>query len=297
MTSPGLIAFSPRFLLRAFHGWDEVFSCDGIVHLRKTSMALCRDLVLFQGAAVDEVDEFLRGSAARLRPSSEIRVHIAAPKGGLPSRVDWLGRSFLTADCQDRILHKWTFVIKVESDIDSVISRFAKSARGVCGKADREGYIIEIQDPLDSRFIDVFLEHFESMAAERGLRRPSRSLLENMNATGFLFGVEGYMPGRQRDSQIIVYKCPPYAYFMLAATGPAAKREFGQALHRAALRHLVELGIEYYDLGGVASIEPSDGIYRFKNSMGGQLYGPATEYIWRSAVFQAARRLKVALDG
>ena len=52
----------------------------------------------------------------------------------------------------------------------------------------------------------------------------------------------------------------------------------GQLLHWELIRALKDRGISRYDLGGVPSVDESDGIYQFKKGFGGQAWhsGPSS---------------------
>jgi hypothetical protein len=77
-----------------------------------------------------------------------------------------------------------------------------------------------------------------------------------------------------------VYTTGGKAFFMYGVNPSKENDGAGQYLHWRAILRLKEMGLDWYDLGGVAVKDARDGIYNFKSKFGAPLVSLGCE--WRS---------------
>ena len=80
-----------------------------------------------------------------------------------------------------------------------------------------------------------------------------------------------------------IYTTGSKAIFMYGVNPCKENDGAGQYLHWRAILRLKEMGLEWYDLGGVATQDANDGIFNFKSKFGAPLVSLGCE--WRSDSF------------
>jgi lipid II:glycine glycyltransferase (peptidoglycan interpeptide bridge formation enzyme) len=126
--------------------------------------------------------------------------------------------------------------------------------------------------------LDAFFSFYKPIVKRLGLQLPSRPLIEKMLRGDDLLCLAAVDSTGVSVITNLVYLCEPHAYFLYGASAPKVAGGIGQFLQWEAMRLLKERGYRWYDLGGVATTSPSDGIYAFKKALGGQYVDLGSEY-------------------
>jgi lipid II:glycine glycyltransferase (peptidoglycan interpeptide bridge formation enzyme) len=94
----------------------------------------------------------------------------------------------------------------------------------------------------------------------------------------------------------IVYLTDTHAYYLHGTHDPAARDPAGHLLHWETMKHVNGLGRRWYDFGIVPSLDPDDGLFKFKRSFGGEFLASGREYRhanrWMERGVEALRRLR-----
>ena len=171
-----------------------------------------------------------------------------------------------------------TFVIALNESEDTLFGRLTARDRTKCRQAVKRGARIEVLERPEEAALDGFFRLYGRMAKERGLERPASAPLVQAWEQGDLLFV------RCRDSAEadlitnLIYVHPPHAYFLLGARAEDVPAGAGHFTQWETIRHLKARRFRWYDLGLVRTLEPDDGIFRFKKSLGGRYVSFGQEY-------------------
>jgi hypothetical protein len=200
-----------------------------------------------------------------------------------------------------RVTHgRWfgvgTYVFDLSEGVDVMWGRMAPRERTKCRKAESEARVEWSQQPSEEA-LDAFLRMYRGMAREKGLERPERDMLLRMAQQGEL-AMARCRDSAQRDLVInLIYRRGGQAYFLFGVRSEGATGGAGHLAQWETVRHLKTAGCRFYDLGLVASRDSSDGLHRFKRSLGGSFVDFGAEFqrvprglavVYRA--FRAARR-------
>ena len=163
-------------------------------------------------------------------------------------------------------------------------------------KAREAGMRVEIEDHPAPNTVGEFVANFEEMARERGLRSPGRAAIQRMFDGGDLTLFRN-LAGEQSRSTAAIYRAGDKAIFMIGVGGDKRNDGAGQLLHFEIMRDLRARGLRWYDFGGVASTEETDGIFRFKKGFGGRFVSLGSEYLYRPLFVRTLVNIKKRIAG
>ena len=260
-----------------YYGWNVAEDRPGVRVLRKRYGMVTRSLVLLAGAGRGVAEDAVRKACDR-SPLSDVVIHdfdaiLADPPmlAGLP---------FYRASAAERLLNTATFVIDLMQDETALFGALSADYRRKIRKAESSGLVVEVHDRPDAGLLASFAAEYAVLAQDRGLAPVKTTVLEQMYAGG-----NALMLVARRGSKITnylhLYTTKDTALFMYGVNPARENDGAGQYLHWEAIRALRQRGFAWYDLGGVATVDPSNGIYSFKERFGGQLVmlGPEWRYV------------------
>lgn len=201
---------------------------------------------------------------------------------------EWLReRGFHPADDSERLLNTSTFVIDLTASTDNLLQAMSSDYRRKIRKAAARGISVRILRTPDKLSLRHFVDHLGALSRNRGFHAPDYQVLQAMYTRGraVLFVVEdksgtlGYLH---------VYLAGPTGMFMHGVMLEKNNGGAGQFLHWQIMLWLRDNGYRWYDLGGLASQNPEDGIFRFKAGFGGELTELGTEWVKGGAAYRAA---------
>lgn len=202
------------------------------------------------------------------------------------------------AEDAERMLNKYTFVIDLTQEVDKLWSNMNANSQRICKKATANGMSVEcVSSPADN-IVATFFQRYKTMASERSLVMPSRRAIGQMFKDGclrmFYAKTENTI-----HTMILVYSTASTSFFLYGVPGDKKNDGSGQFVHWQAIEYLKCAGQRWYDLGGVPDVGGSNGIYRFKMSLGGELVDLGPEYYYCPSALLVAkkiyRRLRTAL--
>lgn len=258
-----------------YYGWRVAEDMPGLRVLTKRRGLVNRTLVLLTSAGIDAVAAVVE-RASRKFGLGDIFVHDFDNVLADALRLGTLG--FRRATDAERLLNVATFVIDLTQDEHTLFEQMSSDYRRKIRKAEEAGFRVTLHDRPSPRLLADFSTAFATMAAERGLAAIDLRVLSQMyeGGNGLLLVVER---GDEVTNYLHLYSAGDTSMFMSGVNPSRENDGAGQLLHWRAIRELKERGFGWYDLGGVASLDAANGIYKFKQKFGGELVLLGSE--WR----------------
>jgi lipid II:glycine glycyltransferase (peptidoglycan interpeptide bridge formation enzyme) len=100
------------------------------------------------------------------------------------------------------------------------------------------------------------------------------------------------LAGNVARASAAVYRANDKAIWIIGVDGGKAKDGAGRILQFEIMRRLRSQNVRWYDLGGVASTDEGDGIYKFKKGFGGAFVSLGAEYFRRPPLVRALVRIR-----
>ena len=279
------IFFEPGWSHQKYYGWKSIASAEGFRVLVKRQGPVQRALVLASG--MDQPTLAKRINDLRLcNPLGEVVLH-DFDDAGQPSRL--IGdHNFQRADNDQRLLNIATFVVDLAADEASLLQAMTPDCRRTIRRATEQGIAVASETKPGDAQIAAFLATYKIMASERGLQMPGHDVLARMFANQDLVLVTARL-GEEILNSLMIYKAGDKALFLHGVGSDRRNPVSGPLIHWDAMRMLKAAGLRWYDLGGLATLDDSNGIYRFKKSLGGTLVHLGTEYLWRPPLVRLMR--------
>lgn len=259
----------PDWALTRYYGWRDVARRDDGALLERRVGPIRRRLLLLHGAPLGWVDEL----AARHRlisPLATLTVQdFAREVGDGPQRVG--GRALQAGD--GRWFGAGTFYYDLSESEPRLRARFPK---GKLNHAKKVGLDVDVDARPGDRAVDEVVSLYAALAADKGLPPLEPRQLRRMSDDGHAALVRGRIAGRTA-AVLWVYTLPKHGYFLHAVRAPDAPRGVADVLHWEAILHLKATGRAWYDLGLVPSTSPSDGLFTFKQRLGGEFCSSGLE--------------------
>lgn len=266
-----------------YFGWKE-FSCEpGLRILTKGHFPVTRYLFLLERAGREGLDRQVSRCLGKVG-LADIIVHdfddVLASGYGVGSSP------FRIAEQSERLLNVATFVIDLRRTDEELMARMSADYRRKIRKAASTDVEIEAYENPPQLLVDEFTDEFRRFAQERGLNAVDSQVLTSMYRDGNAILLVGRKSGKATNF-LHLYKAADAASFMYGVNLSKENDGVGQYLHFEAMRVLRSQGVSWYDMGGVASSDPSDGIYRFKEKFGGEYVSLGCEWRYTGKVASA----------
>lgn len=277
------IFLEPGWQHQRYLGWCEAArDADGVVLERKHG-PLVRRLVIAKAGAAD-----LAGKAARLRgPFCETVIHDLA--GSNANEITLARLGYRPLGKAQRLLNIATFVLDLAQDEAALLAAMSADTRRKLRKAETSGCRFEARSGQDEA--RAFASAFNRMALERALAPIDGALVARMIADGAARLFHASSPGGY-CGWLLAYLAGDKAIFLQGTATGKDNDGAGCLLQWGVMLALKRAGLRWYDMGGVAGADSSDGIFRFKKGFGGELFSLGAEWGRSGAVVRLARALK-----
>ena len=269
------VFFSPAWASEKYYDWRCIHEEPGVRIIRKAFGLFHKTLFMCQ--AVDDQRLSVLVNNRRFIGATGIEVihDFSRPPDETGLR---LGRRHFTYIQKDRMLNAGTFVINLHKDEEELFRNFEPNSRTKARRAAKFGVHVRISTHLRQEDIDSFFEFYRPLAARIGLNVPERKLVERMIRAGDMITASALASNSSVVAVNLIYLCPPYAVDAWGASGTNRINGAGHLLRWECTRWLKNRGLEWYDLGGVATTDPNDPIYGFKKTLGGRYVNLGSEY-------------------
>ena len=257
-------------------GWKLLRDVSGLRVSSVRRGPVTKVLVLSRSVALTDVSAALSQLRA-LGPLSILNFHdfSAVAPGQAPELG---GRQLRHATQAERCVNIDTFVFDLHMSQDTLWQRLQSNARRNIKKAESLGATVRFTRTPTVDQLDGFFAAYTRMAEPRRLPIPSRRDIERMFHDNAL--ILAHCADRDGHTLVtnLTYVTGDAAIFLHGASSNRSRGE-GQLVHWETTKHLQAEGLRWYDLGGIATRNPDDGIFRFKKSMGATLVPLGVEYL------------------
>ncbi|MFY9656538.1 MAG: peptidoglycan bridge formation glycyltransferase FemA/FemB family protein [Methylocystis sp.] len=240
-----------------------------------------RYLILLKKGGEAELQRFLEELGAGFR-LGDVTIHDFDEVLKHPLVI--AGLRFHLAAKHERLLNIATFAIDLAQDEDALLAAMNSDYRRKIRIATSRGVSVEAHDKPSPELRASFVAAFNTFARTRGMRPIVGEALGQMYAHGdamlFVARKRGAI-----SNYLHIYTKGAKAFFMYGVNPSKENDGAGQYLHWRAILRLKEMGLEWYDLGGVAMQDARDGIYNFKSKFGAPIVSLGCE--WRSDSLRA----------
>ena len=273
---------------QCFYGWRVIEQAKSFRVLGKRVGPLTRSLVLAREAESAEIRAAICKQISR-GLLHETVVHNFAVK---PEANEWfLAQGFRIGNESERLLNTATFVLDLKAPLETLLGNMTSDYRRKIRKAENRSVVVNaFREPSGAMFLE-FVDRLNALSREQNFSPIDPDVLLAMyaqkRAVMFVVEVEGITLG-----YLHVYLAGTTGMFMYGVSLEKHNDGAGQFLHWQIMNWLKDNGYCWYDLGGVASQEQLDGIYRFKAGFGGAFVELGSEWVRRGAGFQAALKLR-----
>lgn len=274
-----------------FYGWQVLLNTDFCRVLKKRQGPLTRSLVLLRTNRGDDGRLVIQEQAKR-GLFSETVVHDFSDT---TSDCEWYrSHGFHPADVSERMLNTATFIIDLENSDESLLQAMSADYRRKIRKATENGVSVRILPNPDFNLVIDFTKELRTFSKSKGFRATDLKVLQAMYDNGravlcILEGPNGIL------GYLHLYLAGPTGIFMYGILLEKHNNGSGQFLHWRIMLWLKENGYRWYDLGGIPSLNPEDGIFRFKAGFGGAVRQLGTEWVKRGVAYEAVLKIKHAL--
>ena len=271
------IFLSPEWAHQRYYGWAVAREVPGLRLLQRRRGPLTKNLLLLSKEGRDHVEPVLSGAVTQ-KQLNDIVIHDFDRVLG--ERPAVRGLRLRQAADQERLLNVATIVIDLTADEHRLSAGMSSNHRREIRRAEADGVQVEAYDQPTEMLLERFTAALGELARTRGFDTPKTDAIKRMFAAGDSLLL---VASRQHKdlAYVHLYTVQRLAYFMSGVTLSRANDGAGKLIHWYAMRHLKAHGYDWYDLGGVRSQRPDDGIYNFKRRFGGQFVSLGVE--WRHA--------------
>lgn len=282
MTGYRSIHLEPDCVHSAYYGWIDEWPDPGFRVLSRRSGPLERRLIVSDLAEQARARMLANEVRAAAGPFAEIVVH------DLKSVIDWPSQGFEKIGRDSRMLNVDTFVIDLARSEEDLHAAVSKRCQQMIRKAKSASIAVHAEaDPAASR-LEEFFAGCARMAERRLFKLPDIRALRTMFADGRarLFTAERNCAP---PNFVMTYHAGDKALFLYGFGDGKTNDGTGHLTQWEVIRTLKRMGVRWYDLGGLPSLDKQDGIYRFKSSFGGELVHLGGEYRFRTPLVRLGR--------
>jgi Acetyltransferase (GNAT) domain len=290
------IVFEEDFALTAFYGWREIFAGEDLRVLAYSKGPFRRCLVLSWGLDSKTLEQVVN-DAQLLDFRSEIIVqNFADPFDEMFHDYEFrliAGKWFRKANDSKRLLNRSTILLDLSIPESKLMEKFKSNTRNKIRRAQKNNVSVHLETDSEGT-IDKFLEFYEALIDRYKLGRPNKEIIRNMVKAKKLLCFVSLEYGEPTIVDLI-YVCERQAYYMFGASAERFETGTGQLLQWEIMRFLKAQGIRWYDLGGVRTADPTNGIFQFKVGFGGELVHWGEQLVYQPPIHRALHVIRPLL--
>lgn len=281
------IFLEPDWLHVRYLGWTDAWPQADLRVMSKRNGPIVRHLVVCD--LDDDRHVLALTEIARLQsPLSEVTVHDLRKSRRLADKLS--ARCFRELSA-DRMLNNHTAVIDLSADEDLLLAQMSADTRRILRKAEGEGITTRADAQDDPALLERFLAAYAAMAEERALARIDRAALEAQFRQGAARLAAAFSASGASASFALTYEAGAHAMYHHGVSDGPRDTTIGRVVQWVLIRELKWAGLRWYDLGGLPTPDPANGITRFKLGFGGKMVDLGKEYRGSGAIVAAARRV------
>jgi hypothetical protein len=268
-----------------YFGWGLDEDLPGLRVLRKRRPGLSRSLMLL-GKGGEAV---LAGAVARSFGRLGIADVVVHDFDEVLPDEPFIGeRRFHRASQAERLLNIATYAIDLELPEEALWQNLGPKSRNVIRKAE-DNHTKFVVDLSFNQFMAYFYKFYQKIAAKNALDVPKFRTLERMYENKDIILVCAFDGHDKPVLSNIVYVTQCKAFYMYGAGDAEVGAGVGQFAQWKSIFHLKRLGYSWYDLGGVKFQSSTDGVHKFKKSLGGSFHKVGSEFRYATFGFEFVR--------
>lgn len=267
-------------------GWSDGWRTPDLRVLTRRAGPVARTLII---SAEPDATLVIAEAGKRRALNAEVTVHDLA---GLPSVARALEAMAFAELDTGRMLNRYTSVIDLQHDEAALLEAMSADTRRELRMAERAAIDFIRDAQRDSALLDLFFATMDDLTRTRGLQGVDRveTARQFADGTARLYAVRA---GTDGTVFLQTYEAGDTAMYFRGATAGKAAHGSGRAIQWLAIQDMRARGLRWYDLGGLPSLDPKNGITRFKAGFGGAVIDLGPEFRWNGPVVQAAMRGRV----
>lgn len=266
--------------------WEDCWPHPALRIMSKRSAPIVRHIIVSELNPADW--PLLAGQiAARSGALAEVTVHDLTDSEELSSRLGGLG--FAELD-RERVLNRHTTVFDLTQSLESLFEKFNADTRRKVRLAEKQGVMFLDRAELDGELRRRFGDAYNAMAVERQLAGINEAQLNRMFASGHSRLAAACTPDRGSATFVMTFEADEIGFFYHGASDGPAAPALGRAVHWGLIKQLKVEGFGWYDFGGLPTLDPENGITRFKLGFGGEVINLGREYRRSGPGVRFARR-------
>lgn len=162
---------------------------------------------------------------------------------------------------------------------EQLFNRFSKSTKYEIRKADLNGILFHIEcEKINNDTIIDFINCYSEFMEKKGLKTLSKkTMYEKLNLyyRHGMLAISYAVMNKKRIAFTVHIFDKKYTRLLFATPGIleiGEKKQFGYAnkgLHYYVMKYFREVGVNYYDWGGISNLKELSGVTKFKESFGG----------------------------
>lgn len=266
-----------------FYGWQVESEGTGFRVLRKRTGPFTRNLVLLSEMGKPSFNKWLEG--CRGKSFRQITVHDFSSEDAGETRIGNV--LFVPCDASQRMLNIATSVIDLTPDSEAILGAMSSDYRRKVRKAESGGIDVSATTRPSDELCKEFVNCFNDFAAERRLQGVHETVLQQMYQAGCAVLLVATLPDGSKNF-LHVYMASRIGLFMHGVSTSKVNDGAGPFLHWKAMLWLKERGMNWYDLGGLPTTDPQNGLVRFKKGFGGHVVNLGSESRFTGKVFSIA---------
>jgi hypothetical protein len=286
------IFFEEDFALTAFYGWREILVGENFRVLTYSKGPFRRCLILSWGLESKALEQVVQ---ELLDFRSEIFVqNFAEPFGQMFHGSRQLncdfrliaGKRFRKANDSKRLLNRSTILVDLNLPEFKLMKNCRSNTRNKIRRAQKNNISIRLEAGSEA-IIDKLCEFYEPLINRFKLDRLNKMIIYNMVKANKLLCFASYDSNIEPSMINLIYVCGRQAYYMFGASAERFETGTGQLLQWEIMRSLKAQGVRWYDLGGVRTADPTNGIFLFKSGFGGELVHWGEQLVYQPPIHRA----------
>jgi hypothetical protein len=296
------IFFEKDFALTVFYGWREIFAGEDFRVLAYNKGPIRRCLILSWCLNSEALEQVVQ-DAQLLDFRSEVFVQNFADSfdemlhnwSQLTYEFRWIaGKKFRKASDSERLLNRSTVLLDLNLQESELMKSFMPNTRNKIRRAQKNNVSVRIESGSKG-VIDKFYLFYEPLINKFKLHRPNKQMIYNMIEAKRLICFAAYEDNNEPTMIDLIYICGSQAYYMFGASAENFETGTGQLLQWEIMRFLKARGFRWYDLGGVQTADPTNGIFQFKKGFGGELVHWGEQLVYQPPLHRALHVIRSKL--
>jgi hypothetical protein len=204
---------------------------------------------------------------------------------------------FRRAKDSERLLNVATFVIDLLQEESAIFAGMSSECRRRIRRAQEAGVIVEAHPCPAPELRNAFSSALSSFAVDYGLKLVDAAAIDRMYDSGDAILYVARNKGIVTN-YLFVYTAGGIGYTMYGLNlmkgnngegySLGCRRGANRYVHWEAMRHLKAAGMEWFDIGGLSSLDRTERIHSYKEQFGGTLVDLGTEWRCMGAITKSA---------